>query len=48
MKLNADIVIIGSGAAGGVLAATLAKKTGKKILFSAISSHFIGTGLKRF
>ncbi|MCH7575738.1 MAG: GMC family oxidoreductase [Candidatus Marinimicrobia bacterium] len=32
MKLTCDIAIIGSGAAGGVLASTLAEKTDKKIL----------------
>ena len=32
MKLDCDIAIIGSGAAGGVLASTLAEKTDKKII----------------
>ena len=31
MNLSCDIAIIGSGAAGGVLASTLAEKTDKKI-----------------
>jgi len=45
MKLQADIVIIGSGAAGGVLAATLAEKTDKKILLLEKGGYYEGASI---
>jgi choline dehydrogenase-like flavoprotein len=38
--LQTDIVIIGSGAAGGVLAATLAEHTGQRILLLEKGGYF--------
>src|ERR1017187_1097920 len=38
--LNADIAIVGSGAAGGVLAATLAEFTNKKIVLIEKGGHY--------
>ncbi len=38
--LDTDIVIVGSGAAGGTLAATLAEKTGKRIVLLERGGHF--------
>lgn len=43
MKLNCDIAIIGSGAAGGVLASTLAEKTEKKIILIEKGGYYKGT-----
>lgn len=42
MRLKCDIVIIGSGAAGGVLASTLAEKTDKKILLIEKGGYYEG------
>ena len=39
-SLNCDILIIGSGAAGGVIAATLAEQTDKKILIVEKGGYF--------
>jgi len=39
-RLAADIVIVGSGAAGGVLAATLAERTGCSIVLLERGAHF--------
>jgi choline dehydrogenase-like flavoprotein len=47
MKLNADIVIVGSGAAGGVLAATLAEKTDKKIILLEKGGYYEGSSIEQ-
>ncbi|MDB5051384.1 MAG: family oxidoreductase [Fibrobacteres bacterium] len=39
-RVECDILIIGSGAAGGVLAATLAEATGKRIVLVEKGGHF--------
>ena len=39
-RLEADVLVIGSGAAGGVLAATLAEKTSKRIVLVEKGGHF--------
>ena len=38
--IDCDILIIGSGAAGGVLAATLAESSGKRIVLVEKGGHF--------
>ena len=43
MKLSFDIAIIGSGAAGGVLASTLSEKTNKKICLIEKGGYYVGS-----
>ena len=47
MKLDTDIVIVGSGAAGGVLAATLAEKTDKKIILLEKGGYYEGSSIEQ-
>ena len=40
MRLDCDILIVGSGAAGGVLAATLSELTGRSIILAEKGGHY--------
>ena len=40
--LDCDVLIIGSGAGGGVLAATLSEQTGARIVLVERGGHFRG------
>ena len=42
MRLDCDILIVGSGAAGGVLAATLSELTSRSIILVEKGGHYTG------